>query len=193
MLERVTVKKIHNRYREAAALATFWGRTNKKEIAGLAWAITIVVGLGVLAVTSSREGSLWASLTKEATAAPRAVQSLSGFPSVRQTSDADDILQTYPAYLQFALEIGKDVDSANSKRLANSYENLRRRHPQGAVRFLKGLRFEMVQKLELMGVQPNRISTRTPEMRRWVAKFMKEWARESDEYLFRAVATPRAE
>ncbi len=81
-----------------------------------------------------------------------------------------------------------ETDEATAKRLAHTFENLKRRNPEGAARFLKGLRFEMVQKLELLGASPAQVSTRTPVYRKWVSRWMKEWLREADEHLFRAVA-----
>jgi hypothetical protein len=57
---------------------------------------------------------------------------------------------------------------------------------EAAARFLKGLRFEMVQKVELMGVAPQSLNTHTPEMRRWVKRFLPDWVREADEQWFRA-------
>lgn len=109
------------------------------------------------------------------------------FPDISATSDQDDILSTYPLYLKFALAIGKEVDNATARKLSANYSALRKRSPQFAARFLKGLRFEMEQKLELMGASPASITTHSPEMRRWVAKYMKEWNREADEHLFRAI------
>jgi hypothetical protein len=100
----------------------------------------------------------------------------------------DDILKEYPAYLNFVLEVGKDVDHTGANRLSSTYQKLRHRSPEFAARFLKGLRFEMVHKLELMGTAPSHLTTQSPVMRRWVARYMKEWTRECDEHLFRSYA-----
>jgi len=113
------------------------------------------------------------------------------FPRVRQESDADDILDSYPAYLEFVLEVGRQTDLQTAKRLNDTFKALVKRDRVSAARFLKGLRFEMLQKLELMGSSTKTVSTRTPEMRRWIGKYMKEWLREADEHLFRSVVMKR--
>lgn len=110
------------------------------------------------------------------------------FPRHSATTDQGDILADYPDYLRFVLEIGKDVDSATSKQLAKTYETLRRRDPRGAARFLRGLRFEMVQKLELLGASPSSMNTSNATMRAWVRRYLAAWHREADEYLFRSIA-----
>ena len=108
------------------------------------------------------------------------------FPNLRATHDQGDILDDYPAYLTFVLEIGRQVDISTAKRLETTYSNLRKRSPQGAARFLKGLRFELVQKLEFMGLPPSDASTSNQTLRRWVAKWQREWLREADEHYFRS-------
>lgn len=114
---------------------------------------------------------------------------VSSLPRVSQESDVDDILESYPAYLHFVVDVGREVDNANTKRLVRIYQTLRKKSPAGAARFLKGLRFEVVQKVELLGVNPDRVHSRTPEMRRFVGRYMKEWVREADEHLFRSIST----
>lgn len=110
------------------------------------------------------------------------------FPRHQSSSDKSDILSEYPDYLRFVLEIGKDVDPQTAQFLSKNYQSLRKRDPSNAARFLKGLRFEMVQKLELMGMSPSSVSTATPSVRQWVKRYLKEWNREADEYLFRSIA-----
>lgn len=117
----------------------------------------------------------------------RTISSVKSFPVVSATNDQDDILRAYPVYLRFVLEVGNKVDTRTAHKLAETYTALEKRYPEAAARFLKGLRFEMVQKLELMGASPRTISSSSPEMKRWVGKFLKEWLREADEALFRAV------
>jgi hypothetical protein len=114
------------------------------------------------------------------------------FPTTRETNDADDILNTYVVYLNFVLEVGRETNSAEAQRLADTYQKLRRVHPVGAARFLKGLRFEMTEKLQLAGIAPSNASSRSGEMHRWVNKFLRDWTREADEHLFRAVAIASA-
>lgn len=114
------------------------------------------------------------------------------FPNVNSTSDTDEMVEAYLPYLQFAMEIGREVDAPNTKRLAVVYSNLKKRSPSGAALFLKGLRFEMIQKADLLVQSPGRINNRTPEYRRFVAKYMREWVREADEHLFRSYAAQLA-
>ena len=114
------------------------------------------------------------------------------FPDVANTTDVDDVLSDYPAYLQFVLEVGRKVNPKLSARLEQRYTQLRKRDPQGAARFLRGLRFEMTQKLEMTGTNPSTVTTNNPSIRRWVAKFLPAWHREADEYWFRSFANPIA-
>jgi hypothetical protein len=111
------------------------------------------------------------------------------FPQVRVARNDGEALSLYPVYLQYVLEVGNETDRLQSKRLSDLYEKLRGRYPVQAACFLKGLRFEMVAKQELMGANLSQLSSHSPEMRRWVRKFIREWVREADEYLFRAVTT----
>lgn len=115
----------------------------------------------------------------------RAITSLE-FPQHKLTSDMGDILSDYPDYLKFVLEIGRGTDQRSAQILAQKYSQLRSRNPELAARFLRGLRFEMVQKLEFVGGTNARVTTDTPFMRHWVTKFLREWAREADEYLYRS-------
>lgn len=130
------------------------------------------------------------SLSGNLSAAEEDLRELSSlaFPKHKVTSDVGDILSDYPDYLQFVLEIGDASDATLARKLRDTYQALRKRHPVGAAKFLKGLRFEMVQKLELMGANPKSMTTQNPDIRRWVTRWMKAWHREADEYLFRAIA-----
>ena len=114
--------------------------------------------------------------------------SSSNFPSVSVTYDTDEMLERYPVYLDFVLSIGKATEPEYSKKLANTYAALRKKDPRGAARFLKGLRFELVHKLELVGMNPAHVTTATPAVRMWVTRYIKAWYREADEYLFKAIA-----
>ena len=58
---------------------------------------------------------------------------------------------------------------------------------------MKGLRFELVQKVELMGKDSREISTSNPIYRRWIQKYLKEWVREADEHLFRSYSESKNE
>lgn len=114
------------------------------------------------------------------------------FPNYKATTDVGDIMDDYPAYLQFALTIGRDVNAPVARQIEERYMKLKRADEKLAARFLKGLRFEMVQKLELVGLSPRRVTTDNAVMRKWVAKYMGAWLREVDEYQFRAYATTLA-
>lgn len=116
----------------------------------------------------------------------RNLSSAMNFPTVQQEDDVSDILASYPLYLKFVLEIGREVDRASAKKLESLYLGMKSHSQEAAARFLKGLRFEMVAKVELMGVAPQTLNTRSPEMRQWVKKFLPAWVREADEQWFRA-------
>lgn len=110
------------------------------------------------------------------------------FPRHASITDERDVLNEYVDYLKFVQVIGRDVDPSTAKNLQVTFEKLRKRDSRGAARFLRGLRFEMVQKLEFLGASPAQVSTSTPVIRQWVKRYLKEWHREADEYLFRAIA-----
>ncbi len=110
------------------------------------------------------------------------------FPRHKATSDVGDIIEEYPDYLRFALTIGRSENPALAKQIEERFARLRNADEKSAARFLKGLRYEMVQKLELSGLSPKRANTENPMLRRWVAKYMPLWLREVDEYQFRAFA-----
>lgn len=119
--------------------------------------------------------------------------SSSNFPLVDTERSTNDILDSYPAYLKFVVEVGKDIDRAQALKLAKIYDSLKKKNPRGAALFLKGLRFEMIQKVELMGKDPRTLSSSNPELRRWIGRYLVEWVREADEHLFRAYSASRSE
>jgi hypothetical protein len=139
------------------------------------WVAIVCAGLALLSGIGGATGDRTA----------RALTSLD-FPQHRLTSDTGDILSDYADYLNFVLAIGKTTNPREASLLAHKYEQLRKADPELAARFLRGLRFEMVQKLEFVGGTSARITTDTPFMRRWVAKFLRDWLREVDEYQYRA-------
>lgn len=111
------------------------------------------------------------------------------FPIHRATTDVGDIMDQYPEYLEFVLAIGRSENPGVANQIAQRFAKLKRADEKLAARFLKGLRFEMIQKLELVGMPPKRVSTDSPVMRKWVAKYLSAWLREVDEYQFRAYAS----
>lgn len=113
----------------------------------------------------------------------------SKFPTAEETSDVSDILEDYLPYAQFVLEIGRELSPAQANKFATLYNQLKKRDKVMAAKFLKGLRFEMNEKVELMGAAPSSLSTRHPEMRKWVVKYLPEWNREIDERMFRSYST----
>lgn len=115
------------------------------------------------------------------------------FPLISTERSTSDILDSYPAYLKFVLEVGKDTNRAQATKLAKIYDSLKRKNPKSAALFLKGLRFEMVQKVELMGKDPRTLSSSNPELRSWIGRYLVEWVREADEHLFRAYSASRSE
>jgi len=115
------------------------------------------------------------------------------FPVVSLERSTDGIIDSYTDYLKFALEVGRESDRESAQKLVKIFEVLKKKNPRGAALFLKGLRFEMVQKIELMGIEPSEISSSNAIMKRWVGKYMKEWVREADEHLFRSQSASKAE
>lgn len=110
------------------------------------------------------------------------------FPQHKATSDVDDIMDDYPEYLKFVLEIGRDVNPKVASQIETRWAKLKKADERLASRFLKGLRFEMVQKMELSGMSSARVTTNSGFMRTWVKKYMGAWLREVDEYQYRAYA-----
>ncbi|MFM8314969.1 MAG: hypothetical protein ACKOA8_11855, partial [Deltaproteobacteria bacterium] len=115
------------------------------------------------------------------------------FPQVETEYSTDGILDSYPAYLKFVYEVGKDFDRNSSAKLVKLYESRKRRNPRQAALFLKGLRFELIEKVQLMGKDPRQISSSSPEFRRWIGKYLNEWVREADEHLFRSYSASKNE
>ncbi len=189
-------KRMRNIYRELMESKTLDAPIWKLAKA-YSWTIAVIIGLAMLATSSSGPASLWAHLfalrgkPTSSNIFNRSIASMA-FPQVSTESDTDDIISNYTTYLRFVLEVGSQTDSRTAQRLAQTFEKLRGHYPQGAALFLKGLRFEMIQKEEFMGASPAALSSSSPEMRRWVGKFMKDWLRECDEQLFRSVALARS-
>jgi hypothetical protein len=182
------VKKMKNVYRGIELPST---NRLMQRFQALSWTAAVVLVLSFLATSSSGSASIWSLFSvAEASAAGRNPSST--FPTVSSEDDTSDILRSYPAYLNFVLEVGRRTDARSAQRLEKTYQTLRARYPRAAALFLKGLRFEMVSKIELMGASPSSVNSNSAEMRRWVAKFMPEWSREADEHLFRAVTASKS-
>jgi hypothetical protein len=112
--------------------------------------------------------------------------SSSRFPEQKNLSDTGAILEHYQEYLDFVVTVGKSNGDKKASLLEKQFRKLKEQDPERAASFLKGLRFEMIQKQELLGASPQQISTQSPVMKKWVGKFLWHWLREADEYLFRA-------
>ena len=110
------------------------------------------------------------------------------FPTFKNTSDVDDIMDDYPAYLAFILDIGQDVNPTVANQIQERFNRLKKADEKLAARFLKGLRFEMIQKMELSGLTPRNTTSNNATMRKWVQRYLGVWLREVDEYQFRAFA-----
>lgn len=110
------------------------------------------------------------------------------FPHVSEVSDTNDILDSYIVYLKFVTTVASDIDYRSSQGLGDKFKALRKRDPNRAAQFLKGLRFEMEQYLQLKAIPRARLHSDSGEMRRWVGKFVRVWHREVDEALYRAKA-----
>lgn len=107
------------------------------------------------------------------------------FPNVPEAEETDEILQTYPAYLQLILAA---AEKGPAEQLMKSFRALKKRSPSGAARFLKHLRFEMIEKLQLSGHSPKGLHSNSPFIQRWVSRYIRTWTRECDEELFRTLS-----
>jgi hypothetical protein len=110
------------------------------------------------------------------------------FPNHPNTNNVSDILSLYRDYLSFVVEAGRATSPVTAKQLEERFNALEKADRALAARFLRGLRFEMHQKLELTGLAARSVTTSQPGVRRWVDRFLVLWLREADEYLFRARA-----
>ncbi|MFM8270478.1 MAG: hypothetical protein ACKN9V_09850 [Pseudomonadota bacterium] len=104
-------------------------------------------------------------------------------------ASTSDILENYQRYFDFVVRIGNGVDASSTKKMVASFSELKKRNPEAAARFLKGLRFELVDKAERMGKKEISLGSQNPEVQKWVGRFMREWAREADEHLYRVYST----
>lgn len=110
------------------------------------------------------------------------------FPNVGKTDDADDMIKEYKPYLEFVATVGEGVDPRTTKVLKAKWADLHKRDRTGAARFLKLLKFEMDQHLQLTGGSSKRMHSDSPAVRAWVKRYIKDWSREVDEHLFRGYA-----
>ena len=110
------------------------------------------------------------------------------FPSVDEESDTDDIIENYEVYLRYLIDAGNRVSRSRTKRIAAKYTKLKSYNEDLAANFLKGLRYEMVHRVQITGVHPRRFHSRSSGARKWVGRFLRDWEQEIDEYLYRAYA-----
>lgn len=108
------------------------------------------------------------------------------YPRHPRLRDEDDILEQYRDYLVFIVSIARNGNASQARDLMDQFQKLQRESPMHAARFLKGLKLEMDQKIELLGLVPSRTYSSNPRLRPFVAKFMPVWLREVDEARFRA-------
>ena len=109
------------------------------------------------------------------------------FPRVAVREGTEQILQAYSPYLDFVLQIGGQDKGSDARALSHAFVALKQQDPIGAAHFLKGLRFEMLHKLEIEGLSPEEATGQNATLRNWVGRFLSTWTREADEQLFRAV------
>jgi hypothetical protein len=108
------------------------------------------------------------------------------FPRHPRLRDEDDILEQYRDYLVFVVSAARGSQPSEARSLMEQFQKLEKESPTNAARFLKGLKLELDQKVELMSVSPSRLSSSHPQMRPWIAKYLPVWLREVDEARFRA-------
>ena len=111
------------------------------------------------------------------------------FPNSSSATEVDDILDNYAVYLQFILAVGNDVDHTAAKTITAKWAQLKKADRPAAARYLKGLKFEMDQRMQLTGGSSKRMTSDSPAVRGWVKRYIKDWQREVDEHLFRSYAT----
>lgn len=111
------------------------------------------------------------------------------FPTSRTARDTSDILEYYQVYLDFVIQVGKHTDMESAQKLEKTFLKLKRSNTEAAARFLKGLRFEMVDKAERMGRREVSLNSNNPELKKWVGRFIADWAREADEHLYRVYSS----
>lgn len=109
-------------------------------------------------------------------------------PNVDSSNDADDIVQNYEVYFQFIVDAGKRIDRRRTEQMVQAYQKLRKTDLNGAARFLKGLRYELIHKLNLTGTSHSRFNTHSRYVQKWVKRFLPEWSREIDEQYYRSYA-----
>jgi len=114
------------------------------------------------------------------------------FPQAGVARDTSEILKQYQVYLDFVVQVGKRADVNATKQLETRFAELRSKNPEGAARFLKGLRFELNEKAQRMNRRDVALNSQNPEIIRWVGRFMNQWAREADEHLYRVYSSQLA-
>lgn len=105
--------------------------------------------------------------------------------STGYASDARDYIKDHQRYVELVAKVGNKVDPKNTRKMVRLFQVMKEKHPEAAKRFLRGLRFEIREKAQRMGVRP---SIKNRHFRKWVSKYMKEWAREADEHLYRVAS-----
>ncbi|MCB0416359.1 MAG: hypothetical protein KDD39_01835 [Bdellovibrionales bacterium] len=121
-------------------------------------------------------------------AGPARLPNSFSFPDLPHYRDDSDVLDQYPAYLEFVLRVSERTQPKLAKGLEGKFNALRQRDPRGAANFLRGLREEILHKLQLTGTPVHRANASHPVLKKLVKDYMGEWYHEADEYLFRAVA-----
>ena len=111
------------------------------------------------------------------------------FPHIRGAKSSSDMLKHYQPYLDFVIKVGKQTDPVSTQKLIASFGKLKRHNPEAAARFLKGLRFEMVEKAQRLGSSDANLTSNNPAIRSWVGRFIDDWAREADEHLYRVYSS----
>ncbi|MCB0403406.1 MAG: hypothetical protein KDD51_01375 [Bdellovibrionales bacterium] len=121
-------------------------------------------------------------------ASPARLPNSFSFPDLPNYRDDGDVLDEYPAYLTFVVQMSERTQPKIAKGLEGKFNALRQRDPRGAANFLRGLREEILHKLQLTGVPVHRANASHPVLKKLVRDYLGEWYHEADEYLFRAVA-----
>lgn len=107
-------------------------------------------------------------------------------PYLKSTNDVGEINKAYPAYLNFIVAASQNINPAGAEKLRNLYEKTANKDKKAAARLLKGIHFEITQKIEMSPAGSKNLSSQSPAMKQWVKKYLPLWIREADEQYFRA-------
>lgn len=112
-------------------------------------------------------------------------------PRLEALNDDKEILEAYPAYLTFVYQMGQSLDKEYSEKFKDSYLKLYDTETRLAARFLKGVRYEILQYLQTRNLSLEEASLKNRRFSKWLTRYLRVWVREADELRFRSMAVNR--